>query len=170
MRGRFGDVKTPASKFAQELLGHVNSRITTDVYTRAMYTEKRNASGLHVGLLRGEQELGMTHPESSSEVAESNIQCRKPFIEWFMAGTTGLEPATSAVTEHPEHVSDCNRAQRLALLEPCGTVGKPYRTLIEPTSSAVTTSARDLCRTHPVFLAEVSGEVASVVLDGYFLF
>ncbi len=52
-------------KVAQELLRHANSRITMDVYTRAVSAEKRNASGLHMGLLLGGQELRAIHPESS---------------------------------------------------------------------------------------------------------
>jgi integrase len=53
-------------KIARELLRHANSRITLDVYTRAVSAEKRNASLMHVNLLMGGVEQGMkTHPESS---------------------------------------------------------------------------------------------------------
>ena len=53
-------------KVAQELFRHANSRITMDVYTRAVSADKRNASGLHMGLLLGEQNKGgILYPESS---------------------------------------------------------------------------------------------------------
>lgn len=40
-------------KVAQELLRHANSRITMDVYTRAVSAAKRTASGMQVDLLLG---------------------------------------------------------------------------------------------------------------------
>jgi len=42
------DVKT-----AQELLRHANSRITLDIYTRAVSAEKRSASGRKLEMLLG---------------------------------------------------------------------------------------------------------------------
>ena len=45
-------------KVAQELLRHANSRITMDVYNRAVSADERNASGLHMGLLMGGQTAG----------------------------------------------------------------------------------------------------------------
>ena len=38
-------------KVAQELLRHANSRITMDLYTRAVSADKRNASGRQVEFL-----------------------------------------------------------------------------------------------------------------------
>ena len=40
-----------------------------------------------------------------------------------------------------------------------GTVGNTYCTLIEPTTSALTTSDCSLCRTHTFLLAAVSGDL-----------
>lgn len=40
-------------KVAQELLRHANSRITMDIYTRAVSSEKRDASGRQVAMLWG---------------------------------------------------------------------------------------------------------------------
>jgi len=40
-------------KVAQELLRHSNSRITMDIYTRAVSSEKRDASGRQVEMLLG---------------------------------------------------------------------------------------------------------------------
>lgn len=40
-------------KVAQELLRHANSRITMDLYTRAVSADKRSASGKHVEMLLG---------------------------------------------------------------------------------------------------------------------
>jgi site-specific recombinase XerD len=40
-------------KVAQELLRHANSRITLDLYTRAVSTDKREASGKQFDLLMG---------------------------------------------------------------------------------------------------------------------
>jgi site-specific recombinase XerD len=40
-------------KVAQELLRHANSRITLDLYTRAVSSEKRAASGKQFDLLMG---------------------------------------------------------------------------------------------------------------------
>ena len=48
LRSRGVDVKV-----AQELLRHANSRITLDLYTRAVSSEKRAASGKQFDLLMG---------------------------------------------------------------------------------------------------------------------
>lgn len=53
------DVKT-----AQELLRHANSRITMDIYTRAVSAEKRSASGRQLEMLLGGAAIP-NHPESS---------------------------------------------------------------------------------------------------------
>jgi hypothetical protein len=45
--------------------------------------------------------------------------CHKPFIFiWFMAGTTGLEPATSAVTVSGKRVTNRNQGQRTTPVAP----------------------------------------------------
>ena len=46
-------------KIAQELLRHANSRITMEVYTRAVSAEKRNASGKQVEMLLGTENNGL---------------------------------------------------------------------------------------------------------------
>ena len=57
-------------KVAQELLRHAKSRVTMDIYTRAVSADKRTASGKHVALLLGgRNDEGMIHPESSLEAA-----------------------------------------------------------------------------------------------------
>jgi len=58
-----------------------------------------------------------------------------------MAGTTGLEPATSAVTAKRKHVVNRKQGQRTTPLEPLGTSGNSYCTLNEPTTSVQMTSA-----------------------------
>jgi hypothetical protein len=50
-------------KVAQELLRHANSRITMDLYTRAVSADKRSASGRHVEMLLGK--VGDQNGESS---------------------------------------------------------------------------------------------------------
>ena len=40
-------------KVAQELLRHANSRITLDLYTRAVSTDKREESGKQIEMLMG---------------------------------------------------------------------------------------------------------------------
>jgi site-specific recombinase XerD len=50
-------------KVAQELLRHANSRITMDLYTRAVSADKRSASGKHVAMLLGK--VGDQNWESS---------------------------------------------------------------------------------------------------------
>jgi integrase len=52
-------------KVAQELLRHANSRITMDLYTHAVSTDKRNASGLHLEMMTGQK--GVNHPFPSRE-------------------------------------------------------------------------------------------------------
>lgn len=51
-------------KVAQELLRHANSRITMDIYTRAVSAEKRRTSGRQFQMLLGGAAIG-NHPESS---------------------------------------------------------------------------------------------------------
>jgi hypothetical protein len=41
-------------KVAQELLRHANSRITMDLYTRAISSDKRSASGKQIEMLLGQ--------------------------------------------------------------------------------------------------------------------
>ena len=72
------DVKT-----VQELLRHANSRITLDVYTQAVNSNKRAA-----------QSGPLSDPDLIVTVGRQLILRS---LE-SMAGTTGLEPATSAVT------------------------------------------------------------------------
>lgn len=54
-------------KVAQELLRHANSRITMDIYTKAVSAEKRRASGEQFQMLLGGAAIG-NHPESSLAV------------------------------------------------------------------------------------------------------
>lgn len=60
------DVKT-----AQELLRHANSRVTMDIYTQAVSTEKRRASERQFQMLLGGAAIG-NHPESS---LDANRHC-----------------------------------------------------------------------------------------------
>ena len=54
-----------------------------------------------------------------------------------MAGTTGLEPATSAVTDRRKPVSDSKQKARMANFGASGTLRNAYRTLNEPSTSAL---------------------------------
>jgi len=99
-------------KTAQELLRHANSRITLDVYTRAISATKREAnnrvmtmvleadkkkapSPLSTGAKGRRKRCGsLQHPQRRVLILPLAIN----FFFRFMAGTTGLEPATSAVT------------------------------------------------------------------------
>ena len=82
------DIKT-----AQELLRHANPRITMGIYQQAVSEEKRMTQDKVVnGLIRAGF---LQHPRGGSE---RYCHFHKPSIQLFMAGTTGLEPATSAVT------------------------------------------------------------------------
>jgi integrase len=59
-------------KIAQELLRHANSRITLDIYTRAVSAQKREASGrvLEMLLLPSEEGAKVQHPLAPSEAYE----------------------------------------------------------------------------------------------------
>jgi hypothetical protein len=90
-------------KTAQELLRHANSRITLDVYTRAISAGKRSANNKVMDMVMEagkEREERNSAPFSTLAGTLNNCHCAiKPLILLgFMAGTTGLEPATSAVT------------------------------------------------------------------------
>jgi hypothetical protein len=84
------DIKT-----AQELLRHANSRITPEIYQQAVGAEKRVAQNLAFrGLLEGSS---LQHPRRGYE---RRCHIHKPLILFGLwRGTTGLEPASSAVTE-----------------------------------------------------------------------
>jgi integrase len=91
-------------KVAQELLRHANSRITLDIYTRAVSAQKREASGRVIEMMLLPKQKGTEgqHP-CNSLVKLSWPQTYDLFR--LMAGTTGLEPATSAVTVMPATVT-----------------------------------------------------------------
>jgi hypothetical protein len=114
-------------KTAQELLRYANSRITLDVYTRAISATKREANNRVMEMVfeRGGRNF---HPHQRPRGAEKRATkkalrplapslaplevildfatCHKPFIFFkFMPGTTGLEPATSAVTGRKKAVT-----------------------------------------------------------------
>jgi hypothetical protein len=57
-----------------------------------------------------------------------------------MAGTTGLEPATSAVTDPRWSVTHRNQKARMANFGALGALRNAYRTLIEPSTSALASS------------------------------
>jgi integrase len=60
-------------KVAQELLRHANSRITMDLYTHAVSTDKRNASGLHLEMMTGQKGVIIpSHPANQIENAASD--------------------------------------------------------------------------------------------------
>jgi hypothetical protein len=99
------DVKT-----VQELLRHANSRITLEVYTQATTSNKRAAQSRVVRMMvpnLGEMR-DATHPQKLDRVCLLHpYQTHDLCLFWghpsskcfrMMAGTTGLEPATSAVT------------------------------------------------------------------------
>ena len=58
-----------------------------------------------------------------------------------MAGTTGLEPATSAVTAKRKRVTHRKQGATDDTFSALRTHGNSYCTLIEPTTSVFTTSA-----------------------------
>ena len=62
--------------------------------------------------------------------------------DWFMAGTTGLEPATSAVTARKYFATLRNQGQRMAVFSALGTLRKRYCSLVEPATSVHQTSAQ----------------------------
>jgi hypothetical protein len=115
----------------QELLRHANSRITLDIYTRAISETKRDANNKVIEMVieAGKAKISAPSPapsqreplmlEDSKKGAGNSQHPSAPsrgkthivtvpqtlaFLE-FMAGTTGLEPATSAVTAVAESSS-----------------------------------------------------------------
>jgi Phage integrase family len=89
-------------KMAQELLRHANSRNHIDLYTQAVSADTRMANGRQVEVLLGQTTEGIS--ESSLVIPRmkpgSNPGSQTIDSYWFMAGTTGFEPATSAETGH----------------------------------------------------------------------
>ena len=108
-------------KTGQELLCHANSRITLDIYTRTISATKREANIKVVEMVieAGKGSISAPSQRGLFEYRRQQKRCRKlsaPFSTLasqklilslyhkpliylgFMAGTTGLEPATSAVT------------------------------------------------------------------------
>jgi hypothetical protein len=85
------DVKT-----VQELLRHANSRITLDVYTQAVNSNKRAAQSKVVRMIVSD--VGLIGPLSDPDLIVT--VGRRLILRSLesLAGTTGLEPATSAVT------------------------------------------------------------------------
>jgi hypothetical protein len=51
------------------------------------------------------------------------------YFLWFMAGTTGLEPATSAVTVNWKLVTHWNQGERMAIF---GALRHPGELLLDP--------------------------------------
>ena len=107
-------------KTAQELLRHANSRITLDVYTRAISATEREANNRVMDMVFEAERSNFQHPRRAEphatkealrplapSLAPSELVCHflvstKSFIFLgLVAGTTGLEPETSAVTVRP---------------------------------------------------------------------
>ena len=101
------DVKT-----VQELLRHANSRITLDVYTQAVNSNKRAAQSKVVRMMVpnvGQREVetdtllvprrALMDPNRTQISLVTLGPIRSLSALECMAGTTGLEPATSAVTD-----------------------------------------------------------------------
>jgi hypothetical protein len=79
-----------------KLLQHANSRITLDIYQQAIGVEKRMAPDRALrGLL---EERYFAHSSTLRRVRKKRSRPQAIGSDRFMAGTTGLEPATSAVT------------------------------------------------------------------------
>ena len=102
------DVKT-----VQELLRHANSRITLDVYTQAVNSTERAAQSKVVRMMVSNvgtaiANLGTNDLSDKVQIAGLQACCARNCVSLCvpyhsrclecMAGTTGLEPATSAVT------------------------------------------------------------------------
>jgi len=83
----------------------------------------------------GEEES--QHPSAPSDLQSATTLAVNLWFYWFMGGTTGLEPATSAVTANQKHVSYWKQGNGWLLSAPWGTVGNSYYTVIEPASSAL---------------------------------
>ena len=75
-------------KVVQELLRHANLKTTMDTYRQALSPEKRKA---HPGVIR------MVVPRLVP-ACDKWLMPSLYLVETKMAGTTGLEPAASAVT------------------------------------------------------------------------
>ncbi len=94
----------------RELLRHANSRITLDVYTQAVNSNKRAAQSEvvrmmvpNLGEMKDEKHSQNGRQNSYRTHIEPGFRCHFRSIRSVshlesMAGTTGLEPATSAVT------------------------------------------------------------------------
>jgi hypothetical protein len=107
-------------KTAQELLRHANWRITLEVYTRAISSTKREANDrvMQMMLEAGTKQLSAPSPAPSSCFWDCHY-ATKPFILLcLVAGTTGLEPATSAVTVSLKPVTYRNAGQWVAPIGP----------------------------------------------------
>jgi hypothetical protein len=87
-------------KTAQELLRHANSRITLEVYTRAISATKREANDRVMQMVFEAERKSLSAPSPAPSFLIVTLGYRhKPFIfSGLVAGTPGLEPATSAVT------------------------------------------------------------------------
>jgi site-specific recombinase XerD len=59
-------------KVAQELLRHANSRITMDLYTQVVSSDKRSASGRQVEMMLGKTDEGII--ESSLPIPRDEIK------------------------------------------------------------------------------------------------
>ena len=71
-----------------------------DWYTQAISSDKRSASGRQIDLLLGKEKGAdcAQHPSAPLKLLSHSGESIDHCSNWFMAGTTGLEPATSAVT------------------------------------------------------------------------
>jgi integrase len=69
-------------KVAQELLRHANSRITMDIYTRAVSEDKREASGRQMEMLMGggKRRLEVSYLPVPSEISVTYVFATKPLI------------------------------------------------------------------------------------------
>ena len=87
-------------KTAQELLRHANSRMTLEVYTRSISETKREANDLVVQMMLegGNRRLSALSPAPSTCIRDCHYSTKSLILFDLVAGTTGLEPATSAVT------------------------------------------------------------------------
>jgi hypothetical protein len=68
-----------------------------DLYTQAVSADKRIASGRQAEMLLVGKILSTVRTAGFWAVTYSSHKTNDSY--WFMAGTTGLEPATSAVTD-----------------------------------------------------------------------
>jgi integrase len=84
-----------------DLLRHANSRITLEVYTRAISSTKREANDrvMQMMLEAGTKQLSAPSPAPSSCFWDCHYATKSFNFFDLVAGTTGLEPATSAVTD-----------------------------------------------------------------------